>query len=95
MISRPDLAVACYTEILGAARARSVHSVKNPLSPSSPQVVEGGPDATLPWARFMSHRAERTLFSQDDREHRQTAELEDALMSDERPENNREERLAL
>ena len=33
-------------------------------------------------------------FSQDDREHGQTPELEDAFMSDERPENRREERLA-
>jgi hypothetical protein len=31
----------------------------------------------------MKHRAERTLFPQDDREHRQAAELADALMSDE------------
>jgi hypothetical protein len=30
----------------------------------------------------MKHRAERTLFSQDDREHCHTAEWDDALMSE-------------
>ena len=44
--------------------------------------------------QVMRRCAERTLFSQDDREPRQTSELEDALRSDERLGNNREECLA-
>jgi hypothetical protein len=49
---------------------------------SAHQVDEGEPVAALRRARVINQRAERTLFSQDDREHRQTAELDDALMSD-------------
>jgi hypothetical protein len=40
------------------------------LHDSAHQVVEGNPVGTWRWARFMRPRAERTLLSLDDREHR-------------------------
>jgi hypothetical protein len=87
---RKHTGVASGSRVDKIARGVSDRSAQG----SAHQVVEGEPDATLRRARFMRHRAGRTLLSQDDREHRQTAELEAALMSDELPENDREGRLA-
>ena len=53
------------------------------MDDSALSLVERKPAAILRWARFMKHRSQSTILLQDDREHCQTAELDDTMMSDE------------